>query len=108
MVNIKRFWILGIALIAGVFLFAACGGSSTATSVSTPSSVPATTDTPGTTITSSESTPTEEAPEASTGGEPSDADTGTVTGYTWQLETLDTNGAKPSLAVDANGVPHIA
>lgn len=110
MVNIKRFWILGIALIAGVFLFAACGGSSTATSVSTPSSVPATTDTPGTTITSSESTPTKEAPETSTGGEPSDADadTGTVTGYTWQLETLDTNGAKPSLAVDANGVPHIA
>ena len=31
-----------------------------------------------------------------------------ATGFTSVIDTVDDNGAKPSLAVDGDGVPHIA
>ena len=104
MVRIKRFWVLGIAMVAGLFLFAACGGGSESTQAPSPTSVPAATSSPSSTGTPSGQTTTAETPAPATGDEP----TGTVTGYTWQLDTIDTNGAKPSIAVDGNGVPHVA
>jgi len=102
--RIKRAWILGIALVAGAFLFVACGGGSTATSSPTPAPVPAATDNPNPTRPSAGQSTTEETTEPTIAGQTA----ATVTGYTWQLDTVDTNGAKPSLAVDADGVPHIA
>ena len=106
--RIKRAWVLGIALLAGAFLFVACGGGSTATSTPVPAAtatpVPAAADTPSPTGPSAGQSTTGQTTEPPIAGQPS----GTVTGYTWQLDTVDTNGAKPSLAVDADGVPHIA
>lgn len=100
----KRFWTLGVALVAGLFLFTACGGNSVATQAPIPTSVPAANTSTSPAGTSSGQSTTGETPGPTTADEPS----GTATGYSWQLDTVDTNGAKPSLAVDANGIPHIA
>ena len=97
--RIKRFWNLGIALVAGLFIFAACGGGSTALPVTSSGSTPVATSSPGSTGSSAGQ---------STAGEAGEQPSSTATGYTWQIFTVDTNGSKPSLAVDADGVPHIA
>jgi len=111
--RIKRFWVLGIALLAGAFLFVACGGGSTATSTPAPAATsipaPAAGSTPDPAASDTPGQPGGQAPTAKTSEPPpADQTAGTATGYTWQLDTVDTNGAKPSLAVDADGVPHIA
>ena len=90
--KIKRLWVLGIGTVLASFLFVACGGGGA--SAPTPTNVP------------NISGPTEVPASASV--QPSEGSTGTTTGYTWVIDTVDENGAKPSLAVDDNGLPHIA
>ncbi len=91
--KIKRFWALGLGSLAVAFLIAACGSSAT----SGPETTPVPTSTP---LSATTATPAQE--------QTREAGSQTATGYTWQISTVDANGAKPSLAVDANGVPHIA
>ena len=98
--KIKRLWALAIGSVLAAFLFIACGGGASAPTLS---EVPSDTVAPG-------RTPSPTGPEATevptqTPARPSE---GANTGYTWVIETIDDNGAKPSLAVDSNGVPHIA
>ena len=87
----KRLWALVIGCLLAAFLFVACGGGSKATEVSavSPTQVPAATPTP-VTQSNGEATAT------------------LASGFTWVIDTVDENGAKPSLAVDRDGVPHIA
>ena len=94
--KITRLWALVIGCVLAAFLFIACGGGSKATEVS-PTQFPAATPTPV-----PAATPT---PVAQAIGE---APAVSGTGYTWVIDTVDDNAAKPSLAVDSNGVPHIA
>ena len=92
----KRLWVLVIGSILGAFIFIACGGDSTATPVSETTATPL----PTTQVPASTPTPVAQG---------SDQGTATAgTGYTWVIETVDDNGAKPSLALDGSGVPHIA
>lgn len=94
----RRLWALGIGTAVVAFLFVACGGGSSSTSVpqstTTQSPTAAATPAPG-----SGATP---ATSASNGA------SATAVGYTWQVNTVDDDGAKPSLALDADGLPHIA
>ena len=105
MVRIRRMWVMGIALVAGIFLFAACGGGGSATTTAPVStSVPVSTESPSPTVIPSAPSASPATPAPSAAEEPDDP----ATGYTWELAVVDTNGAKPSLAVDADGNPHIA
>jgi len=106
-VNVKRIWTLGIGSVVGIFLFVACGASATSTLVPTPvpTPAPAATAAPG----SGQTGVATPSPAASLGdAESTQASAETANGYVWQVSTVDDNGAKPSLAVDADGVPHIA
>ena len=76
----RRIWAIGILYISAAFLITACSGGDGATS------------TPLATRTSS----------------PTSAPTPSSTRYVWEITTLDDNGAKPSLAVEPQGTPHIA
>ncbi len=105
--NVKRIWTLGIGSVVGIFLFVACGASATSTLVPTPvpTPAPAATAAPG----SGQTGVATPSPAASLGdAESTQASAETANGYVWQVSTVDDNGAKPSLAVDADGVPHIA
>ena len=102
--KIKRLWALAIGSDLAAFLFIACGGGGA--SAPTPSEVPSDTVAPG-------RTPSPTGPEATEAPSqtpvlPTELPAGANTGYTWVIDTVDDNGAKPSLAVDDNGVPHIA
>ena len=82
------------------FLFVACGGGSTATEVpvTSPTQAPTSTSAPAPQSTD-EPTATPLAPGRD------EATLTTVADYVWDIETVDNNAAKPSLAVDSNGVP---
>ena len=77
-----------VSISVGVaFIAAACGGGGDPT----PTATPAITPTPAVGNTP---TPAQDAPTASR--------------YSWEVSIVDSNGAKPSLAVDSQGTPHIA
>ena len=104
----KRLWALVIGSVLAAFLFVACGGGATATPVPAVSPTPVPQESDDTT--SLETAPTQvptstPTPSAQSNGE---ATATPGTGFTWVIDTVDDNGAKPSLAVDGDGVPHIA
>ena len=106
----RRLLVLGIGLVLVAFLIVACGGGATATPSAKP--VPtqvSTATTPPQTGTTATAATTPAPTQADTETPPDSAsDVSSATGYNWQVETVDDNGAKPSLAVDRDGVPHIA
>ena len=115
----RRIWVLGIGSVLAAFLFIACGGGATTTSVPTspPTQVPSGTvsptaqadkDSEATTTPESTQVPAATASPTPQAANDAEAKPASATGYTWQVDTVDGNGAKPSLAVDAKGVPHIA
>ena len=91
--SIRRIWGLGIGSVVVAFIIAACGGGSTATSVPAAEATPVPAATAGPAATGEASTPV-----PADGSPGSSGSTGTVTGYTWRLDTVDNDGAKPSLA----------
>ena len=104
--------LLGLALFSTVvtLIAVACGGDPTPASSPTPP--PTATSAPST-----ESSPqaTATAPSATSGAgaeaateTPTDGEAQTVARYNWEITQIDSEGAKPSLAVDASGTPHIA
>ena len=98
--KINRVWALVMGSVVAAFLFVACSGGSD--SVASPTPVSRNTDTPGPVATGTARVPTPQPPQDS--AEP-------VAGapeYVWEISTVDANGAKPSLAVEPSGVPHIA
>ena len=104
--NKRRIWVLGIGSVLVAFLFVACGGGGEATTspAATASPTPLA-------VKDAEATPTP-APTQAAATTPADSasngPSASATRYIWQVDTVDSNGSKPSLAVDANGVPHIA
>ena len=111
----RRFWALGIGSALVAFLFVACGGGASATpvpqSAATQSPTAAATPAPasnGAGAAAPTPAPTQGRADSTPAASTSDGASATATGYTWQVDTVDDNGAKPSLAVDADGVPHIA
>ena len=111
--KLKRKWTMGIIATVSVLILAACGGESTPTSPIAPwadlvsPTVAAQTriaiptgvaDIPvGSTVTSLP--PAQETVPVSSDDSSS---------FLWEISTVDDNGAKPSLAVNRDGVPHIA
>ncbi len=94
----KRLGGLGIIIGAVALIAVACGGgddNSSATTVQ-PTSAPLATAAP--------SAPTSPANSASETTSPPTA----VARYSWEVSEVDRAGAKPSVAVDASGTPHIA
>ena len=112
----KRLWALVIGSVLATFLFIACGGGSTATAVpaDSPTQVPVPTPTPvpqesgDTTVQDTDPTQVAEETHTPTTQSNGEATATPATGFTWVIDTVDDNGAKPSLAVDGDGVPHIA
>ena len=104
--NIKRIWVLGILSVVGAFLFVACGGGGSTTPTLVPTPVADSGPAPARDGAAGDgpAQPTEPAATQEPTADQADASAA----YAWQIETVDTNAGKPSLAVDANGVPHIA
>ncbi|MCH7736914.1 MAG: hypothetical protein IH872_05870 [Chloroflexi bacterium] len=95
----KRLGGLGLIIGAAAMLAVACGGGDDRSSVT--ASQPATT--PVATAAPSAAT----APPAATSDTTSPPTTAAAR-YTWEVSVVDRAGAKPSIAVDASGIPHIA
>lgn len=89
----NRIWALGLLSVGAAFVVAACGGGTSTAPTATPAGD--TTPAVGSTPTPSPLA-TEGAPGASSAR------------YSWEVFTVDDDGAKPSLAIDAQGTPHIA
>ncbi len=102
--KIKRLWVLGIGTVLAAFLFVACGGGGASTTEATNGASGALRQN----VAPSTSTPDETKAPASAPVQTGEDATATTTGYTWVIDTVDDNGAKPSLAVDDNGLHHIA
>ena len=94
--KLKRKWTMGIIATVSVLILAACGGESTPTSPIAPRADPVS---PTVAAQTPTAIPTAVA-DISVGS--------TVTSFIWEISTVDDNGAKPSLAVNRDGVPHIA
>ena len=94
----RRLWAIGILSVAAAFLVAACGGGdgATPTSLATRTTSPSPTP-PAASAPTSTPFPGTDVPPTSLSAR-----------YIWEITTVDDNGAKPSLAVDADGTPHIA
>ena len=106
----KRLWALMVLSVAATFIVAACGGGrATSTPTSTPGggvSTPVVESTP-----TQEPTPSPEPVPTATPTPPQETPGGSsapASRYSWEVSTIDDNGAKPSLAVDPQGTPHIA
>jgi len=117
--TLKRQYKVGFLSAVAVFIFAACSGGAT----SSPAAAPRPTDAPTGGLAEAaepaeaaaavlESTKTGPASVATASGETvktavrsSDGDSAR---FSWEVSTVDTNGAKPSIAVDSQGVPHLA
>ena len=91
-----RPWNVGLLSVIVLLIAAGCGGEATPTPTATP--IPTATPT---------ATPT---PTQGPIGTATPADTALDPGakYRWEVSTVDEDGAKPSLAVHADGTPHIA
>ncbi len=106
----KRVWVLGVASVVVAFIATACGSASTDTPRPTSTAIP--TPTLGATPTA-QPTPTT-APTASPTDTPPpptevpDGPPAAVLGYSWEVSTVDEHAAKPSIAVDSRGTPHVA
>ena len=107
----RRLWTLGIGSVVAVFIFVACGGGGVSTSApardSTAKSAQAGTPAPPAASEPAEGTTSRPA-QPGDGIISADSSPASLTGYTWEVTTIDDNGAKPALVVDANGVPHVA
>ena len=110
--KLKRKWTMGIIATVSVLILAACGGESTPTSPIAPRAdlvsptVAAQTPTAILTVVAEipvRSTVTSLAPAQETVPVSSDDSSR----FIWEISTVDDNGAKPSLAVNRDGVPHI-
>ncbi|MCH8280453.1 MAG: DUF3179 domain-containing protein [Chloroflexi bacterium] len=117
--RVKRFWKLGILMVVTAFTIAACTGGQAPTPtplpkpVAGPTAPPAATSPGAGTVASASPTasaPAAEAPKSGTGQtRPTSAGAAAaVSSFSWEVSTVDDNGAKPSLALDPRGVPHIA
>ena len=95
---VKRNWTIGILSVVAAFIFAACGGSSAPTATPSSTSTFAATSPP-----TAAAEPTEAPSSESAAGAPA-----TDARFIWEFSNVDDAGAKPSLAVDPQGVPHIA
>ena len=111
--KLKRKWTMGIIATVSVLILAACGGESTPTSPIAPRAdlvsptVAAQTPTAIPTVVAEipvGSTVTSLPPAQETAPVSSDDSSR----FIWEISTVDDNGAKPSLAVNRDGVPHIA
>ena len=92
----KRIWTLGLLSIAAAFIVAACGGDD--------GDAPTAAPTQGSTASDgAASVPTEESERTS-----APSPVVKASRYSWDISTVDDTGAKPSLAVDSEGTPHIA
>ena len=92
----KRIWTLGLLSIAAAFIVAACGGDD--------GDAPTAAPTQGSTASGgAASVPTEESERTS-----APSPVVKASRYSWDISTVDDTGAKPSLAVDSEGTPHIA
>lgn len=98
----RRIWALGLLTIAAAFIVAACGGDDG----DTPTAVPtqAATAPGGTTPPPTERLSPTAEPQSTAAPLPQV----TTARYSWEISTVDDTGAKPSLAVDSAGTPHIA
>ena len=96
---------LGLAIGAAALIAVACGGGNDATAepIAQPTSVP----TPTVAPTAAPPTATV-IPESQAVLEPTSSPTARSARYTWEISEVDGAGAKPSIAVDASGTPHIA
>ena len=93
----KRLRILGLIAGGAALLAVACGGDSdSSVTASQPTTAP----------TAVPSAPT--SPPASSSEATSPPATTSTAKYAWEVSEVDDRGAKPSIAVDASGVPHIA
>ncbi len=99
----SRLW--GVALISTVvtLIAVACGGDPTPSSPTTSESTPPLAATSGP---STQPSPEGAAPAATEAPQRGGAQT--VARYNWEITQVDGEGAKPSLAVDPSGTPHIA
>ena len=94
----KRLGGLGVVIGAIALIAVACGGSaSPAATAIQPTSTPVATTAPSAPPSPPEST-----------AEPTSPPTIGTARYTWEVSEVDGDGAKPSIAVDASGTPHIA
>ena len=101
---VKRNWTIGILSVVAAFIFAACGGSSASTPIPTSTSTFAATSPPTPAAEPTEATePTKALSSESAAGAPA-----TDARFIWEVSNVDDAGAKPSLAVDPQGAPHIA
>ena len=99
--------LLGVAFISAVIglIAIACGGDPTTSSPATsqPTQTPIATSAPTAAAPAATAAAGPPATEAPRGDEPQ-----TSTSFIWDIVQVDDEGAKPSLAVDSSGTPHIA
>ena len=112
----KRLWTLGIFPVVTAFVVAACSGGDnpalTPTLAGAPASAIDSTPAPAQDPQpSTRSVPTLDPSPTATAGQPSETDSfssSAAAKYDWEVVTVDDNGAKPSLALDPEGTPHLA
>ena len=111
--KLKRKWTMGIIATVSVLILAACGGESTPASPIAPradlvsptvAAQPAT----STPTTASEATVAATATNAPPAQETAAVSSDDSSKFVWDISTVDDDGAKPSLAVNSDGVLHIA
>ena len=96
----KRLGILGLIAGGAALLAVACGGGSdSSVTASQPTAAPATAPT---------AVPSAATPPPATSSEATSPPTTSTAKYAWEVSEVDGKGAKPSIAVDTSGVPHIA
>ncbi|GEM_PF-245566 len=115
--NMKRIWTMAVGSVVGVFLFVACGASATSTVIPTPTPAPTPAPAPSATtapgsepagVATPRAVPSSDGASGAAPTQDAAAQSGSTAGYAWEVSTVDEDAAKPSLAVSADGVPHIA
>lgn len=109
--TLKRHWKVSLLSVVAVFLFAACSGGTT----SSPAAESRPTDTSGAqpakaaeAATAVSETTGAAAVTVATSGETAAVTASSGARFSWEISTIDDNGAKPSIALDPQGKPHVA
>ena len=111
--KLKRKWTMGIIATVSVLILAACGGESTPTSPIAPRAYLVAPTVVAQTLTAIPTVVSDIPVGSTVTSLPPDQETVPVSSddsssFIWEISTVDDNGAKPSLAVNRDGVAHIA